>query len=151
MGETAAGLPPVPTPQGAYQPFVRCGDLVFTAGMTPRLDGALVLSGRLGYEGGDPDVAAVRAAAQVAARNALAAAAAGAGGLGNLTAVVRVTVFVAGSPSEGELTRVAEGVREALSTELGEPGGAAAASVIGVAVLPSGAPVEVEMVAAVIE
>jgi len=139
-------LPPVPKPAAVYEPFLRCDGLVFTAGMTPRREGRLVVRGRVG---GEVDVATARAAAGLAASNALAAAAAGAGGLAEIWRLLRLTVFVAAAPGFTDLATVAEGASEALAALLG-PGerADAAQSVVGVRCLPGGAPVEVELVAA---
>jgi len=147
----AAGLtlPPVPAPLAGYVPAVRVGDMVFTAGQLPMVDGHLISPGAVGK----PPTAKIgpaegAAAARVAALNAVAAAASVAGGLDELSAVVKVTVFV---NSVGEFTAhptVADGA----STLIAEVFGAAgrhARSAVGVASLPLDAPVEVELVATV--
>lgn len=138
-------LPPVPRPAGHYQPVVRTGRLVFTAGMTPRRDGELVVRGRVG---GEVDLATARAAAGIAAANALAAAAVGAGSLAALDRLVRVTVFVAAAPGFADLDAVGDAAVSTLARLLGSPERAGAArSIVGLPGLPGGAPVEVELVA----
>lgn len=137
----AATLPPPPRAQGSYRPAVRHAGLVLTAGMTPRVDGELRHVGRLGAE---IDVGEGRAAAAIAAGNAVAAAAASAGSLDGLGGVLRMTVYVAAVDGFTEHTRVADGASERLAALLGERG-AAVRSAVGVASLPGGACVEVEL------
>jgi len=147
----AAGLtlPPVPAPLAGYVPAVRVGDLVFTAGQLPMVDGHLISPGAVGK----PPTAKIgpaegAAAARVAALNAVAAAAAAAGGLDELSAVVKVTVFV---NSVGEFTghpTVADGASSLIAEVFGAAG-RHARSAVGVASLPLDAPVEVELVATV--
>ncbi|AKS35706.1 RidA family protein [Mycolicibacterium goodii] len=135
-----------PVPQGDYRPALLHDGVVYTAGMTPRRDGQLVLRGVVG-----DTVSAQQAhgAAGVAARNALAAARSvlpdGAAGLRCL----RMTVYIAGTASFHDLSAVADGASAALRAELGEAGVPVRAA-IGVQALPSGAPVEVDLIAAVV-
>jgi enamine deaminase RidA (YjgF/YER057c/UK114 family) len=130
---------------GMYRPATRHGDLVFTAGMTPRRDGVLLIRGTVGH---DVDVATAQHAAGVAAANALAAAAAAAYGIDNIRRLLRLTVYVAAAPGFEDLTQVADGASQALAELLGDEQRAAAArAAIGVHTLPGGAPVEVELVA----
>lgn len=145
MSEPGGHLPPVPPPQGAYVPAVRHGGMVFTAGMTPRVDGTLAYTGIVGR---DLDVDAARAAAGVAARNALAAAASAAGGLDRLDRCLRMSVFIASEEGFTDLSAVADGATSALAEHLGADR-LPVRSAIGVRSLPSGAPVEVELTAAV--
>lgn len=147
----AAGLtlPPVPAPLAGYVPAIRVGDMVFTAGQLPMVDGHLVSPGAVGK----PPSAKVgpaegAAAARVAALNAIAAAASVAGGIDELAAVVKLTVFV---NSVGEFTghpTVADGA-SSLVAEVFGAAGRHARSAVGVASLPLDAPVEVELVATV--
>lgn len=139
-------LPAAPRPQGAYVPAVaapvRAGDvLVASAGMTPRRDGRLTVTGLVGR---DLDVPAAREAAALAARNAVAAVAAG--DLGRVRRWVRMTVYVACADGFTDLSAVADGasaVLDAVAPGLGRP----ARSAVGVRALPGGAPVEVELTA----
>lgn len=117
--------------------------LIFSAGMTPRRDGVLTVTGMVGREV-DRETAA--RAAGLAATNALAAIADAAGGLANVRALLRVSVFVACTDGFTELSAVADGASAALSRAL--PACTAhARSAIGVRALPGGAPVEVEVTA----
>ncbi len=140
-GAAAPGgtLPAPPKPMGAYAPAVVHGGFAWSAGMTPRVDGALVSTGRLGAE---LDVEAGRVAAHLAARNALAAIGAAIGGLDRVSAVLQLTVYVASEPEFTGHSAVADGASAALDDALGARGVAARAA-IGVASLPGGAPVEV--------
>jgi enamine deaminase RidA (YjgF/YER057c/UK114 family) len=132
-------------PQGAYVPAVVHAGVAYTAGMTPRRDGTLVVCGVVGR---DLDVAAAREAAGMAAANALTAVVEAVGDLSAIVRCLKMTVFVAAVDGFTEHSRVADGASQVLRERLGERG-AVARSAIGVASLPSGAPVEVELVAAV--
>lgn len=140
------GLPAPPRPQGSYLPAVVHGGLVFTAGMTPRVDGKLTVHGIVGA---DLTVGQAREASALAAANALAAAASAAGGLNHLNRCVRLTVYIACTAAFTGHSTVADGASEALGRLLDGPPPARTA--IGVASLPSGAPVEVELLAALAE
>lgn len=141
---TALGLelPPVPTPAGSYVPATRSGNLIFTAGQLPLTGGELLATGKVG-ESVNPEVA--NEAARLCALNALAAAAAAAGGLDNIHRVVKVTGFVASAPGFGGQAGVLNGASDLLGEVFGE-NGRHARSAVGVAELPLGAPVEVEIV-----
>lgn len=144
----AAGisLPPVATPAGSYVPARRIGDLVMTSGQLPFQDGELVAAGIVGAQGGvDPELA--RKCARVAALNAVAAAAEAAGGLDQIESVVKVVGFVASDPSFAGQPGVINGASDVLVEIFGEAG-RHARSAVGVAALPLGSPVEVEIVVA---
>jgi len=138
-------LPVAPSPQGRYVPVVVHAGLAYSAGMTPRVDGELTRRGTVGVE---VSVEHARELAGLAAANALAAIADAVGGLDNIERCVQLRVYVAAAASVTAHTSIADGASERLQAALGERG-AAARSAIGVAGLPSGAPVEVELVAAV--
>jgi enamine deaminase RidA (YjgF/YER057c/UK114 family) len=133
-----------PAPQGDYVPAVLHDGVVYSAGMTPRRDGRLTITGVVGAT---VSMEEARTAAGVAAANALAAVQsvlpAGASGVRCL----RMTVYIACTRDFHELSPVADGASAAISAALG-PEGLPARSAIGVQSLPSGAPVEVELVAA---
>lgn len=135
-----------PTPRGDYVPAVLHDGVVYTAGMTPRRDGELTVTGQVGAA---VSGAAARAAAELAATNALAAVfsalPAGAHGVRCL----RMTVYVACAPDFHDLSAVADGASAAISAALGADA-LPARSAIGVQTLPSNAPVEVDLVAAVV-
>lgn len=133
-------LPPVAAPAGAYVPAIRTGDLIFTAGQLPFVDGKLVATGKVGSDVNADDAAN---AARIAALNALSAASACAGGLDNLAEIVKVVVFVASDPAFTSQPLVANGASDALGAIFESPH---ARSAVGVAVLPLNSPVEVELV-----
>ncbi|SEP15318.1 RidA family protein [Trujillonella endophytica] len=132
-------------PQGAYVPAVVHGGMVWTAGMTPRRNGQLLVRGTVGRE---VDVATAREAAGIAAGNTLTAVAEALGSLDAVERAVKLTVFIAAVDGFTEHAAVADGASAVLLERLGDRGVVARAA-IGVATLPSGAPVEVELLAAV--
>ena len=138
-------LPSVPAPQGRYVPATVHGGLAYSAGMTPRVDGVLVARGTVGA-----DISVEQAAelAGLAAVNALAAIAAAVGGAHNIVRCLHLTVYAAATADFTAHSAVADGASIALHDRLGERG-TAARSAIGVAGLPGGAPIEVELTAAV--
>jgi enamine deaminase RidA (YjgF/YER057c/UK114 family) len=135
-------LPPVPAPAAAYQPCVRHGDLVFTAGQLPLVDGALPRTGKLGDEVSTEEGTAL---AKRAALNVLAIAAEVADGDLDRVRVLKLTVFVASVPAFAEQHLVANGASDLLGEVLGDAG-VHARSAVGVPVLPLDSPVEVEAV-----
>jgi enamine deaminase RidA (YjgF/YER057c/UK114 family) len=142
LAELGIEIPVLATPAGAYVPFVVTGNLVFTAGQLPFVDGALPATGKLGA-GIDPDDA--KAYARTAALNALAAVQAAIGSLDRVTRVVKLVGFVASDPSFSGQPGVINGASEVLGEIFGELG-KHARSAVGVAVLPLDSPVEVELV-----
>ncbi|WP_375431033.1 RidA family protein [uncultured Friedmanniella sp.] len=142
LGELGLTLPAVATPLAAYVPAVRVGQLVFTAGQLPSVEGHLAVTGKVGAEV-SPDEAA--ACAGVAVLNGLAAIAAEVGGLDAIVRVVKVTVFVASDPGFTGHAHVANGASQLLRDVFGAVG-QHARSAVGVAVLPLDSPVEVELV-----
>jgi enamine deaminase RidA (YjgF/YER057c/UK114 family) len=146
VNETLAGLglalPPVAAPAGAYVPAIVSGDLVFTAGQLPFVEGALPATGKVGAE---VDADEATAFARIAALNALAAAESAIGSLDRVTRVVKATVFVASDPSFTAQPSVANGASELLGQVFGDAG-RHARSAVGVAVLPLDSPVEIELI-----
>lgn len=134
-------LPPVPTPAGAYVPAVCDGDLVWTAGQLPLVDGALAATGLVG---GEVEVPTAQECARACALNALAAIASVAD-LDDVVRVVKVVGFVASAAGFTDQALVVNGASSLLGEVFGEAGVHARSSV-GVAALPLGAPVEVELV-----
>jgi enamine deaminase RidA (YjgF/YER057c/UK114 family) len=145
LAELGLVLPRVTAPLAAYQPAVRTGNHVYTAGQLPMADGKLLATGKVGA-GVSPDEAA--ALARTCALNALAAVASVAGGLDAIARIVKVTGFVASAPDFTGQPQVVNGASEFLQAVLGEAG-RHARSAVGVAVLPLDAPVEVELIAEV--
>ncbi|WP_250286425.1 MULTISPECIES: RidA family protein [unclassified Frankia] len=143
-------LPTAPSPAGAYVPARRHGDLVWTAGQLPLVDGVLAATGPVGEAADGGSVPAERAAdlARISALNALAAAAAVAGGLDAITGVVKVVGFVASVPAFTGQPAVINGASDLFVAVFGDAG-RHARSAVGVGVLPLNAPVEVEIVVTV--
>jgi enamine deaminase RidA (YjgF/YER057c/UK114 family) len=145
LAELGITLPDVAAPVAAYQPAVRSGAHVYTAGQLPFVDGALPVTGKVGEGDGLVDPATATDLARTCALNALAAVRSLAGTLDGVR-IVKVTGFVASDPSFTGQPAVLNGA----STVLGEIFGAAgthARSAVGVAVLPLDSPVEVEIIA----
>ncbi|WP_403023201.1 RidA family protein [Salinibacterium sp. GXW1014] len=142
MAELGLELPAVAKPVAAYVPAVVTGNLVYTSGQLPFVDGALPATGKVGAS-----VSAEEAAgyARQCALNALAAAASVIGSLDRVTRVVKVVGFVASDASFTGQPAVINGASELLGEVFGEIG-QHARSAVGVAVLPLDSPVEVELV-----
>jgi enamine deaminase RidA (YjgF/YER057c/UK114 family) len=140
LEELGIRLPPVAAPVAAYVPAVQTGSLVFTSGQLPFVDGGLRHTGKVGGSV-DPDVAAEEA--RICALNALAAID-DLVGLDSVRRVVRVVGYVASAEGFTGQPRVVNGASELLGRIFGEAG-QHARSAVGVAELPLGAPVEVEL------
>lgn len=136
-----AGLPGTPTPQGKYVAATSTDALVMTAGMTPRVDGALRHVGRVGQEVSLQDA---RVAAGIAVSNALAAVAAEVGSLDGIARALRLTVFVNAAEGFTRHSVVADGASDRLVEVLGDRG-VVVRTAVGVASLPGGACLEVEL------
>jgi enamine deaminase RidA (YjgF/YER057c/UK114 family) len=138
------GEPTAVPPQGAYVPAVVHGGLAWTAGMTPRRYGELVVAGVVGR---DVDLATAKEAAALAAGNAVTALVETVG-LPNIVRALKMTVFIAAVDGFTAHSAVADAASAVLRERLGERG-VVARSAVGVRTLPAGAPVEVELLAAV--
>ncbi|GGP12294.1 RidA family protein [Nonomuraea glycinis] len=138
-------LPEVVAPLAAYVPTVRTGDLVYTSGQLPMVEGKLHQTGKLGVDLG---VDEGRAQARICALNAVAALKAEIGDLAKVKRIVKVVVFVASAPGFTEQPQVANGASDLLGEVFGDAG-KHARSAVGVAALPLDAPVEVELIAEV--
>ncbi|GGO69662.1 RidA family protein [Nonomuraea cavernae] len=146
LAELGLTLPAVVAPLAAYVPVVRTGDLVYTSGQLPMVDGKLPLTGKLGAEVSADEG---KEMARLCALNALAALKSEVGDLAAVKRVVKAVVFVASAPGFTQQPQVANGASEFLVEVLGSVVGSHARSAVGVAVLPLDAPVEVELVAEV--
>jgi enamine deaminase RidA (YjgF/YER057c/UK114 family) len=135
-------LPGAPTPFGAYVPAVQTGSLLFLSGM-------LATSGhtvtRVGIVGKDLDVKAGREAAYTAALNVLALTKKQLGSLDRVSHVVRLGVYIAATPEFTEHPKVADAASELLRDVFGDQT-VSARLVFGVASLPLGSPVELEVI-----
>jgi enamine deaminase RidA (YjgF/YER057c/UK114 family) len=134
-------LPAVAPPKGVYVPARRTGNQVWTSGQLPLVGGELPATGLVGAEVTVDDAAAY---ARIATLNALAAIDALVG-LEAIASVVKVVGYVASAPGFGGQPQVVNGASELLGSVFGSSG-EHARSAIGVAALPLGAPVEVEVV-----
>ena len=135
-------LPTAAAPVAAYVPAVKTGNLVFTAGQLPVVDGKLVLTGKVGSDVTAEDA---KKMAEICALNALAAISLVAD-IDQIEKIVRVGGFVNGAPGFVAIPAVINGASELLINLFGDVNGKHARTAVGVAELPLNAPVEVEMV-----
>lgn len=141
LTELGLVLPPVAAPAGGYVPAVRSAALVFTAGQLPLVGGMLAATGKLGAE---INTERGRQLARTCVLNALAAVD-DLVGLEAVVQVVKVVGFVASAPGFTAQPAVLNGASELLGEVFGAAG-KHARSAVGVAELPLGAPIEVELV-----
>ena len=141
LAELGLELPTVTPPLAAYVPAVRTGNHVYVSGQVPMADGKLLATGKVGAE------VTPEQAKELAARCALNGLAAvdALVGLEQVVRVVKVVGFVASAEGFTGQPAVINGASEFLGEVLGEAG-KHARSAVGVAELPLGAPVEVEMI-----
>ena len=144
LAELGLTLPAPPTAFAAYVPAVVHAGLIWVSGQVSIRDGGLP---RLGLVGRDISVEDAAEEARFCALNALAQLKAAAGSLEQIERIVKLTVFVASSPGFHAQPLVANGASELFQAVFGEQG-RHARSAVGVAELPLGAPVEVEVIAA---
>jgi enamine deaminase RidA (YjgF/YER057c/UK114 family) len=137
-------LPPVATPAAAYVPFVRTGSLVFLSGHIARKDG----KPWVGQLGKDMDTAQGQAAARAIAIDLLGTLQAAIGDLEKVRRIVKVMSLVNSTATFTEQHLVTNGCSELLAQIFGERG-AHARSAFGVAQIPMGACVEIELIAEV--
>jgi enamine deaminase RidA (YjgF/YER057c/UK114 family) len=141
LAELGLELPPVAAPVAAYVPAVRTGDLVYTSGQLPMVDGRLAATGKVGAEVTPEDA---KELARRCALNALAAVDALVG-IDAVVRVVKVVGFVASAEGFTGQPAVVNGASELFGDVFGDAG-QHARSAVGVAELPLGAPVEVELI-----
>jgi len=139
LKELGISLPSAPAPVGAYVPAVLSGNLLFTSGQLPLVDGVLRYSGKVGADLTEQEG---YAAARICALNALAAAGTVVK-LSRLKRVVKMTGFVNCVSEFTAHARVINGASELLAPLFA---GGHARAAVGVASLPLGAAVELEMV-----
>jgi enamine deaminase RidA (YjgF/YER057c/UK114 family) len=135
-------LPALAPAAGTYIPGVVVGNLLFLSGQTPTVHGRPTVVGRVDSE---VSVAEARTAAHLAALNCLAEAVATVGSLNRVRRIVRLTGYVRSQSGFSQQPAVVDGASQLLNDLWGEMGRHSRAS-IGVAELPGGAPVEIEMV-----
>ena len=142
LSELGLTLPEVATPAGSYLPAMISGNLVFTAGQIPLVEGKLMATGKLGAE------ITVEYGAEIAQRcalNALAAVKSVIGDLDRVKQIVKIVGFVSSVPEFTSQPAVINGASEFLQQVFGDAG-QHARSAVGVSVLPLDAPVEIELI-----
>lgn len=138
-------LPPVAAPAAAYVPFVRSGNLVFLSGHIAKKDGKPWV-GQLGLTMGTEDG---QAAARAIAIDLLGTLQAAVGDLGKVRRIVKVMSLVNSTPTFTEQHLVTNGCSQLLADVFGAEVGSHARSAFGVAQIPLGACVEIELIAEV--
>ena len=141
LAELSITLAEPAAPAGAYLPAVVDGDHVLTSGQLPLVDGSLAATGHVGAQV-DPEQA--KELARLCAINALAAIRSAIGDLDRVEQVVKVVGFVSSDPDFTGQPGVINGASELFGEVFGQAG-EHARSAVGVAALPRGAPVEVEV------
>lgn len=144
LRELGITLPPVAVPAAAYVPFVRSGNLVFLSGHIAKRDG----KPWVGQLGRDTDTATGREAARAVAIDLLGTLHAAVGDLDKVERIVKVMSLVNSTPTFTEQHLVTNGCSELLGAVFGDKG-AHARSAFGVAQIPLGACVEIELIAQV--
>jgi enamine deaminase RidA (YjgF/YER057c/UK114 family) len=142
LRELGIELPAAPTPFGSYVEAVQTGKLLFLSGMLPVVDHKAKYLGTLGKE---LDVEAGRDAVYVAALGALAAAKQHLGSLDKVIRVVRLGVFIATSGDFLDQPRIADAASDLFRDIFGIEK-IPVRLVIGVASLPLGMPIELELI-----
>ncbi|MBC8057699.1 MAG: RidA family protein [Rhizobiales bacterium] len=144
LAELGISLPPVAVPAAAYVPFVRTGDLIFISGHIARRDG----KAWVGQLGRDTDTATGKQAARAIAIDLLGTLHAATGDLDSVERIVKVMSLVNSTPDFTEQHLVTNGCSELFAEVFGAKG-AHARSAFGVAQIPMGACVEIELIAQV--
>jgi enamine deaminase RidA (YjgF/YER057c/UK114 family) len=136
-------LPPVAVPAAAYVPFVRTGSLVFLSGHIAKRDG----KPWVGQLGTDMDTDTAKAAARAVAIDLMGTLQAAVGDLSKVKRIVKLMSLVNSAPAYTEHHLVTNGASELIGQVFGAEIGAHARSAFGVAQLPMGACVEIELIA----
>jgi enamine deaminase RidA (YjgF/YER057c/UK114 family) len=142
LADLGIELPAPPQPFGIYVEAVQSGNLLFLTGMMPTEGREAKFIGRVGAE---LDTKAGREAARLAAFNALAVAREHLGTLDKVRRIVRLGVLVATAGDVRDQPQVADGASELLQQVFGEAKNPCRL-VYGVASLPLGVPVELELI-----
>ncbi|MBU2445192.1 MAG: RidA family protein [Bacteroidetes bacterium] len=136
-------LAEAPKPLAAYVPCVQSGNLVFTAGQLPLVNGELKYSGQVGKDISEEDG---KKAAEISLLNCLSVIKGMTGDLDKIKRIVKLTVFIASPTDFYKQPAVANGASELLLKIFGDDG-KHARSAVGVPSLPLNAAVEIEMIA----
>jgi enamine deaminase RidA (YjgF/YER057c/UK114 family) len=140
--ELGLTIPETPRPVANYVPAVQTGNLIFASGQTPTEKGQLTIKGKLGR---DVSIEQGQQAARLALLNCLAEVRGLTGTLDVITRVVKLNGYVASAEGFGSQPQVVNGASLLLEEIFGAAGKHARAA-IGVAELPGGAPVELELI-----
>jgi enamine deaminase RidA (YjgF/YER057c/UK114 family) len=143
LADLGIQLPPVSVPAAAYVPFVRCGSLVFLSGHIAKQEGKAWV-GQLGLTMTTEDG---KAAARAVAIDLLGTLQAAVGDLSRVRRIVKVMSLVNSTPTFTEQHLVTNGCSELLVEVFGAAVGSHARSAFGVAQIPLGACVEIELIA----
>jgi enamine deaminase RidA (YjgF/YER057c/UK114 family) len=135
----------MPIPQGTYVPVTRLGNIAFTAGMTPRRDGELSLSGTVPVEA-SPET--YEDAIRLCCSNALAALESVCNTGERITKILKMTVFIAAESGFTQHSRFADVASAYVMEQLGHEA-IGARTAVGVASLPNDAPLEIDLIAAI--
>ena len=142
LQELGLTMPEPAKPVAAYVPAVQVSGTVYTSGQIPLVKGEVKYKGKLGQEF---NVEEGYEAAKICALNCLAAAKGVIGNLDRIEKVIKVVGFVNSAPGFTDQPKVVNGASELLGKVFG-PAGEHARSAVGVAELPLGVAVEVEMI-----
>lgn len=142
LQELGIALPPPPPLGGLYTPYKRVGNLVYTAGQGPIVDGNPVMTGKLGAE---LTIEQGQEAARICAVNILSIMHKYLGDLNKITNVVKLLAFVASTPQFFDQPQVINDGSKLFLDVFGE-NGRHARSAIGTNVLPGNIPVEIEAI-----
>ncbi len=142
LAQMGLALPVPPKPVAAYVPGIRVGNLIYTSGQIPFVNGELPFKGRLGES---LSVAEGYEAARVCALNCLGVVKALAGDLDKVRQIVRVTGYVSSADNFTDQPKVVNGASELLQVLFGERG-QHARTAVGVNTLPLNAACEVELI-----
>jgi enamine deaminase RidA (YjgF/YER057c/UK114 family) len=143
LAELGFPLPEVAKPVAAYVPSVVTGNLCFTSGQLPFVDGALPMTGKVGRDVSAEDA---KDLARLCALNALAALKLAIGDLDRVTRIVKVVGFVSVVPEFTAIPGVINGASEFFGEVFGDVG-SHARSAVGVPALPLDSAVELEIIA----
>lgn len=142
LAQLGIHLPEAPTPFGAYVPAVQSGNLLFLSGMLATSGHAVTV---VGVVGKDLGLKSAREAAHTAAINALALTKKQLGTINRVSHVVRIGVYIAATPEFTEHPKVADAASELFRDVFGDEM-ISSRLVLGVASIPLGSPVELEVI-----
>ena len=143
LRELRIELPPVTPPTATYVPAVRVGDLLYVAGHGPNYAGVEPLVGKVGR---DFDLPQAQAAARRVSLRILSTVREAVGSLDNVVRVVKTLGMVNATPDFTQHSQVINAASDLMVEVFGQEAGKGARSAVGMGSLPTGMPVEIEMV-----